>query len=157
MVLHLVVAMPTRVPMPTLVALHLDIALVMLTTQRRAIFCGIKVLVLPVRIDTLIVIRSYSVRRLGISRAQIVRVLGVDFGGGRYGRRDIDIGKYRLAGGRGERAVVGGEAARRLWAQEVVSCCHKTMYHASLVLVRYAQISDLVNPDPEMAEPIVCR
>jgi hypothetical protein len=79
-VLHGIVAMPAGVPTPTCVALHFDVAFVMLASERRAILGGIEVLILP----TILEVRIRGTNSVGsgrVPRPQMERILRIDFRG----------------------------------------------------------------------------
>lgn len=134
-----IMTVPTGVPPATLVALHLDIALVVLAPERGILLEVFVVLLFDGGICVWGMVRGPGpIRGLCIAGAQVVGVFGVDFGGSGDGRRHVEVREYRLAG-RGREGAV--EAARRYWAQEVVLLRHQAMHHASLLLVSDGQVS----------------
>jgi hypothetical protein len=155
-VLNSIVTMPTGVPVTALMALDLHVALVVLAAKRRAIFCGIKVLIFAL-VVRIIVGRAQPVGGLRIPGMQVERVLGIDIGRCRDRRRGVDIGEYRLARGGREGAVVRYKAAGRLRAKDIVALCHQAMHYARLLAIGNAQVSYLVYASTQEAHAIVCR
>lgn len=114
-ILYSIVTIAACIPSPTVKTLDLDVALVVLTTERRLVVQDIQVFL--TKMIHALVKRVYSVRWIRVTRAQVEWVFGVDVGSNRCRRRCVYIGEDRLARGRRERPIVRDEAVRGLWTE----------------------------------------
>lgn len=103
-VLDCIVAVSACVPAAAFEALHLDIALVMLTAQYELPFSAVVVVVFAVFSTSVVMMGSVRGGRVALSK--IVRDVGGDVRGRRVGRGCMDVGEEGLARGRGKGAVV---------------------------------------------------
>lgn len=151
MVLNFIMAVPARVPVSTLVALDLDIALVVLAAQDELLFWVILLIIL------FIVVLDRSICWTGVARAKLIRVLGIDVRRSGERRGDANLGEDGVCRVGREGPVVGHEAARRGRAHVVVSFNHQAMDHLRTLLLRDLQRPDLMDARAQMGEAVVGR
>lgn len=149
MVFHFVVTVTAGVPVPTLVALDFDIALVVLTAQHGLLVCMVLLLVFVV------VVLGSPIRWARVAWPQLVGVLGVDVGGSRKRRGGADVGEDRVSRVGREGTVVGDEAAGRRRPHVIVSFDHQAMDHLRALLLGDVQCPDVVDARTQMGEAIV--
>lgn len=121
-ILHSIVAVPTCIPSATVKTLDLDIALVVLTAERRPVFQCVQILF--AKIIHALIECTCSVRWIRVSRAQIEGVIRVYIRSKRRWRRCVYFGEDGLPRSGRERPIVGYEAVRRLWAEKIITFGH---------------------------------